>query len=166
MSPLVDGAEIVPKEMAHARRYPMLIAWSEEDELFLASFPDAPGIVTHGSTPEEAAERGEEVIAIWLTSLLDAGYEILQPSLTARRNSVRRRPRYSPERITWIRRNLVVSQQVFADILNVSAGTAPSWEQGIRRPDGASLRLLDIAETHPDALVAAASIQRSNSAVA
>ncbi len=164
MSPVIDGAEITPEELAQARRYPMMIAWSEEDELFLSSFPDVPGIVTHGATPEEAAERGEEVIAIWLTSLLDAGHEIPQPSLTARQASVRRPPRYSADRIAQIRRNLDVSQQVFADILNVSAGTVRSWEQGIRRPDGASLRLLDIAERHPEALLSAASVRRAGSA--
>jgi putative transcriptional regulator len=164
MSPVIDGAEITPEELAQARRYPMMIAWSEEDNLFLASFPDAPGIVTHGATPEEAAERGEEVIAIWLTSLLDAGHAVPPPSLTVRHASVRRPPPYSAERIAQIRRKLNVSQQVFADLLNVSAGTVRSWEQGIRRPDGASLRLLDIAERHPATLMSAASSRRSSSA--
>lgn len=30
-----------------------------------------------------------------------------------------------------------------------------SWEQGVRTPDGASSRLLDIAERHPEALLSA-----------
>jgi predicted RNase H-like HicB family nuclease len=85
MSPRIDGAEVTPEELAQARRYPMLIAWSDEDQLFLASFPDVPGIVTHGATPEEAAGRGEEVIVIWLTSMLDAGYDIPAPSIAAPR---------------------------------------------------------------------------------
>jgi putative transcriptional regulator len=164
MSPVIDGAELTPEELAQARRYPMLIAWSEPDELFLASFPAVPGIVTHGATPEEAAERGEEVIAIWLTSLLDAGHAVPPPALTVRHASVRRPPLSSPERIARIRRTLDVSQQVFADLLNVSAGTVRSWEQGIRHPDGASLRLLDIAEHHPEALMAAASVRQTGSA--
>lgn len=164
MSPVIDGAQITPEELAQARRYPMTIAWSEEDDLFLASFPDAPGIVTHGSTPEETAARGEELIAIWLTSLLDAGHEVPPPSLTARHASVRRPPLYSAERIAKIRRRLDVSQQVFADLLNVSVGTVRSWEQGIRKPDGASLRLLDIAERQPETLLAAASFHRTQGA--
>jgi putative transcriptional regulator len=160
MAPVIDGAEVTPEELARARRYPMTIAWSDEDELFLASFPDVPGIVTHGATPEEAAEHGEEVIVIWLTSLLDSGYEIPKPSLTAHRISVRRPPNQTAERIARIRHKLDVSQQVFADMLNVSAGTVRSWEQGIRRPHGASLRLLDIAEHYPSALISAAAIRR------
>jgi predicted RNase H-like HicB family nuclease len=82
MSPIVDGAEISLEEIAQARRYPMLIAWSDEDALFLASFPDVPGLVTHGATPEEAAERGEAFIVIWLTSLIDAGHPLPTPSAT------------------------------------------------------------------------------------
>lgn len=84
MSPIVDGAEVTEEEVARARRYPMTIAWSEDDALYLASFPDVPGIVTHGTTPEEAARRGEELIVIWLTSMLDAGYDVPEPSVTAR----------------------------------------------------------------------------------
>ena len=60
------------------------IAWSEDDNLFLASVPDVPGIVTHGATPEEAARRGKEIIILWLTSMLDAGYDVPEPSVTAR----------------------------------------------------------------------------------
>lgn len=164
MSPIVDGAEVTHEELAQARRYPMLIAWSEPDELFLASFPDVPGIVTHGATPEEAAERGEEVIVVWLTSMADAGFELPNPAATARRASVQRPPTYTAERVATVRRKLNVSQQVFADLLNVSAGTVRSWEQGLRRPDGASRRLLDIAEHHPEALMSAASFRRSRGA--
>lgn len=164
MSPVIDGAEVTEEELAQARRYPMLIAWSEPDELFLASFPDVPGIVTHGATAEVAAARGEEVIVIWLTSMADAGYEIPPPTTTARHASVSRPPTRSTERITTVRRRLGVSQQVFADLLNVSVGTVRSWEQGIRKPDGASRPLLDIAERHPEALLSTASSRRTRGA--
>lgn len=164
MSPVIDGAEVTEEELAQARRYPMLIEWSEPDALFLASFPDVPGIVTHGATAKEAAERGEEVIVIWLTSMSDAGYDVPLPTTTARHASVSRPPTYSTERITMVRRRLGVSQQVFADLLNVSVGTVRSWEQGVRKPDGASRRLLDIAERHPETLLATASFRPSRGA--
>jgi putative transcriptional regulator len=48
---------------------------------------------------------------------------------------------------------LYVSQGVFADILNVSLGTVRSWEQGVRTPDDAAMRLLSIAERRPEALL-------------
>jgi putative transcriptional regulator len=148
---------VTPEELAEARRYSMTIDWSPEDEAFLASFPDAPGVQTHGATREEAAERGEEVIVMWLTSLRDAGRPVPPPSLDARDTAVARPSRYDAARVQRIRRRLDVSQRVFADMLNVSLGTVRSWEQGRRTPDGASMRLLTIAERHPEILLEAVS---------
>ena len=54
-----------------------------------------------------------------------------------------------PSRITDIRRQLNVSQSVFAMMLNVSPMTAKSWENGRRQPSGPARRLLEIAESHP-----------------
>lgn len=54
-----------------------------------------------------------------------------------------------------IRARLKVSQPVFAAMLNVPTVTAVSWEKGRRRPSGAALRLLAIAQNHPEVLVPA-----------
>ena len=59
----------------------------------------------------------------------------------------------SPKQIKAIRNKLNVSQSVFAALLNVPAKTAISWESGARKPTRAALRLLDIAEKHPEALL-------------
>ena len=51
--------------------YSMLIQWSEEDNLFLVTFPELSGPDlphTHGATYEEAARNGQEV----LEELIDA----------------------------------------------------------------------------------------------
>lgn len=69
--------------------------------------------------------------------------------LTARTADVEPVPSYSPAGIARLREVLEVSQPVFASVLNVSADTVRSWEQGKRRPDGAAVRLLQIAEEHP-----------------
>ncbi len=69
--------------------------------------------------------------------------------LTARFADVDGVPTYSPVRIVRLRESLEISQPVFASVLNVSADTVRSWEQGKRRPDGAAVRLLQIAEEHP-----------------
>ena len=53
-------------EWTKVRRYAMVIEWSDEDELFLVSIPDFPGAHTHGRTRAEAAEMGEEAIALLL----------------------------------------------------------------------------------------------------
>ena len=72
-------SEVTPEELAEARRYKMEIFWSEEDDAYLAYFPDAPGVVTHGSTAAEAAMQGEDAIITWLTALRDAGRPVPPP---------------------------------------------------------------------------------------
>jgi putative transcriptional regulator len=42
-----------------------------------------------------------------------------------------------------------VSQQVFAQLVNVAPQTVQAWEQGRNTPSGATLRLLRLFQTHP-----------------
>ena len=72
--------------------------------------------------------------------------------LTARDASAEKAPDYARTDITRIRNSLGLSQALFAEALNVSLGTVRSWEQGIRAPDGAASRLLQVAERDPGAL--------------
>lgn len=62
-------------------------------------------------------------------------------------------PQYVPERIKGIRGVMALSQPVFAAALNVSPETVRAWEQGKREPDGPTLRLLEVAEQHPEVLL-------------
>jgi len=73
-------------------------------------------------------------------------------SRTASDAKVDRPPRYDADRIRGIRLRLGYSQHVFARALNVSAATVKAWEQGNRVPDGPTIRLLQIAEEHPEIL--------------
>jgi putative transcriptional regulator len=60
------------------------------------------------------------------------------------------RPR--PLEATDVRRlrdRVNASQAVFASYLNVSPQLVRAWEAGRRRPEGAALRLLEIAEWDP-----------------
>lgn len=57
-----------------------------------------------------------------------------------------------PKDVAAIRRQLNVSQSVFAALLNVPKVTAISWEKGRRRPTGAALRLLDLVRKKPEIL--------------
>lgn len=54
--------------------------------------------------------------------------------------------------VAAIRRQLNVSQSVFAALLNVPKVTAISWEKGRRKPTGAALRLLDLIRKKPEIL--------------
>lgn len=59
----------------------------------------------------------------------------------------------SAAEIRAIRRAFNVSQAVFARIMNVSTNAVESWEQGVRRPREATLKLLTIAHQHPEVLL-------------
>src|SRR4029077_1553919 len=59
----------------------------------------------------------------------------------------------SPGQIRAIRQSFNVSQAGFARIINVSVNAVESWEQGLRRPREATLKLLAVAEKHPEVLL-------------
>ncbi len=68
-----------------APHYPMLIRWSTEDEVYLVVLPDweregrVGGPVTHGSTYEEAARNGQEVLEALIGWAIDRGHPLPQP---------------------------------------------------------------------------------------
>lgn len=72
--------------------------------------------------------------------------------LTARKAAVAPSPQYDAAGIRRIRERLLASQPVFASMLNVSDATVRAWERGARQPSGPTLRLLEVAEKHPEAL--------------
>ncbi len=53
---------------------------------------------------------------------------------------------YSPEKIVSIRKQFKLSQAALASIFNISPSTVRKWEQGNKKPAGASRKLLDIIE--------------------
>jgi putative transcriptional regulator len=54
--------------------------------------------------------------------------------------------------IIHLRKRLTMSQAVFARYLNVTPSTVKSWEQGIRLPSRAALKLLHIVKHEPRVL--------------
>ena len=58
-------------------------------------------------------------------------------------------PELSRAEIAALRKRLKMSQAFFAAVLNVSAKAVQSWEQGIRRPSDAALRMLQVIERQP-----------------
>ena len=73
---------------------------------------------------------------------------------TARKSSVEPPPDYDAERVRSLRTKLDLSQAVFARALNVSDKTVKAWEQGHSPPSGATLRLLEMVEEHPENFLA------------
>lgn len=58
-----------------------------------------------------------------------------------------------PADIRTLREGLNASQALFARLLNVSSNAVESWEQGIREPRQATLKLLHVARKNPDVLL-------------
>lgn len=63
--------------------------------------------------------------------------------------------RITPRQIREIRQRLNASQTLFARLMNVSPNTVESWEQGVRQPRQAALKLLAIARKYPEVLLEA-----------
>lgn len=55
----------------------------------------------------------------------------------------------SADDVRELRERVNASQSVFAHFLNVSTKLVQAWEANRRRPDGAALRLLEIASENP-----------------
>jgi putative transcriptional regulator len=58
-----------------------------------------------------------------------------------------------PADIRALRTSLNASQALLARLLNVSSNAVESWEQGIREPRQATLKLLHIAKKNPSVLL-------------
>ena len=56
------------------------------------------------------------------------------------------------EQIQAIRKNMNLSQSVFAKLLNVSTSSVRQWEQGKRKPSGSTKVLLELLQKSPHLL--------------
>jgi len=64
--------------------YSMLIRWSEDDQVFLVSFPELTGAnlpQTHGATYDEAARNGQEALEGLIETFHASNRPLPPPSL-------------------------------------------------------------------------------------
>jgi putative transcriptional regulator len=61
-----------------------------------------------------------------------------------------------PTRIKAIRKRVAKWVRVFSERFGLPAKSVQQWEQGARRPDAASSLLLEIIDSNPDVVAAAA----------
>jgi len=59
---------------------------------------------------------------------------------------------FTMDQIIAIRKQMNLSQTVFAKVLNVSASSIRQWEQGKRKPSGSTKILLELLEKSPHLL--------------
>ncbi len=79
MATVTKTLDLTQEEIEDARQYSMLIAWSPEDEVYIVSVPELPGLHTHGATHDEAISMGEDAIATWLAGLRWMGFPVPAP---------------------------------------------------------------------------------------
>ena len=65
------------------------------------------------------------------------------------RISVEPVPRFDAEDVKSIRKDLGMTQAVFASVMGVSSKTVEAWEQGVNLPSGPSCRLLGFYRSSP-----------------
>ena len=58
----------------------------------------------------------------------------------------------SADEIKNIRKSMNISQMVFAKLLNVSLSSIRQWEQGVRKPSGSTMILLELLQKDPTIL--------------
>jgi putative transcriptional regulator len=80
------------------------------------------------------------------------GSKLIGGRISVRQAPVAPRPRNKKD-IVRLRERLNFSQGMLARALNVSPSTVQAWEAGRRTPSDAALKLLAIAEKHPEALL-------------
>lgn len=89
-----------------------------------------------------------------LVASMKQGADHAAGKITARTHQLTKRVEgFTDGEIAAIRKQMNVSQSVFADLLNVPKATAIAWERGLRSPSGAAVRLLQIAKNRPKALL-------------
>ena len=76
-----------------------------------------------------------------------------QRTLTAREVEFRPLRKLGAREVAKVRANLHVSQVAFARLLNVSPRTVQAWESSARTPSDAALKLLHVAQRHPEVLL-------------
>ena len=81
------------------------------------------------------------------TKAAKGGFDLRKTELPARPKPLK------PAAIRALRASLNASQALLARLLNVSSNAVESWEQGIREPRQATLKLLHIAKKNPSVLL-------------
>jgi antitoxin HicB len=73
---------------------------AEEGGGWLISFPDLPGCISDGETPEEAVANGRDALAAWLQAARETGREVPIPGELPSGKFIARIPRSLHARLT------------------------------------------------------------------
>ncbi len=62
-------------------KYRMAIEFEPDDNVYFARFPELPGCMAHGETPEVAAKNAMTVKDEWLATAIEAGWDVPEPTM-------------------------------------------------------------------------------------
>jgi predicted RNase H-like HicB family nuclease len=83
-----EPRSLTAEEYAAAKPYAIVVEWSDEDQVYIATAPDFRGCRTHGATRDEAARMGEESVAMALAANARHGLPAPEPRFSALDDSI------------------------------------------------------------------------------
>lgn len=88
--------------MSEASEYPfeMRPLSAEEGGGWLITFPDLPGCMSDGETPQEALTNGRDAVVTWIDAVREAGREVPAPGVPASGKFVARIPKSMHARLS------------------------------------------------------------------
>ena len=60
-------------------KYEIIIYWSDEEQAFVAEFPELPRCAAHGNTHEEALVNAKTAMQLWIDTANEFGDPIPEP---------------------------------------------------------------------------------------
>ena len=105
----------------------------EEGGGWLITFPDLPGCMSDGETPEEAMANGRDALAAWIRAMKEAGREIPKPGDSPSGKFIARVPRSIHARLAARARQEGVSMNALvSSFLAESLGRRDALAGGVR----------------------------------
>lgn len=149
--------ESAPEEIKeYSRLYVRQVRWDDEDNCYIGSLPELCGDCCHGDTPGEVYAQLDDIAQGYAEdkALGRGHYRVPEPGNMI---IIQRSPYVAnacvASDIAKLRMRIGLTQKAFATALGVSGQTVNNWEKGRKKPDGASARLLQIAEKNPEAVL-------------
>ncbi len=122
----------------------------EEGGGYLIEYPDLPGCLSDGATPEEAIRNGRDAVLAYIRSCVQHADPIPAPGPPPAAAKIPARVN-----IKRIRSGTQLSQSEFARRFGFNVRTLQDWERGRSKPDVAARAYLVVISKDPGAVEAA-----------
>lgn len=129
--------------------YPFTIRPLSKDDGggYLIEFPDLPGCMSDGETPEEAIHNGKDAFIAYIRCCVKYGDPVPPPSSPDRGARV-------PEKVNVkaLRKRIKLSQSEFAQRYGLNVRTLQAWESNRSKPDRLGRAYLTVISKDPKAV--------------